>query len=1038
MFSKIFIERPKLAMVVSLVMVISGLISINRLPVAEYPEIAPPTLYVFCNYAGAGSQVVTDTVGTPIEDEINGVEDLLYFSSSSDNNGLYICTVTFNSGTDSDIAMVNLQNAIKRAEPRLPTEVVREGITVMKRSSDMLAVYAFQTDGTSMNLVELNNYLDSNIKDALTRIDGVSQIEIWSLQNYAMRIWLDPLRISALGLSVSDITSAIGSQNIQAAAGDIGSENSNDYITYKLNVQGRLVTAEEFGDIVIRRDTDNSVIYLKDVARVELGSSSYTGGDFLNEKPVIAMGIYRSTDANALATMNKIKAELSVWETRFPAGVSSILAYDPTEFIEISMLEILTTIIAALVLVVLITYIFLQDWRATLIPGIAIPVALLGTLPFLLLLGFSINVLTMFGLILVIGSLVDDAIVVVENAQSLMTRENLDPKAAALKSMDQITGAIIATTMVTVACYAPLIFYAGMVGKIYMQFAVSMCIALCLSTVVALTLSPALCALILRKPPERSPKIFLPFNVVMDGSRKFYLWGVGILVRRSITTLVLLVITFIAIYWIYDRIPSSFLPDEDKGAIICNVELPRGASQSRTLAANAEIQQKLKGIKGIKNVLTVCGFSIMSGSGENTGLAIIVLEHWDKRKTPDQSLGAIMTEVNKRLSTIASAQILAFAPPAIDIGDSNGVTFNICGIGDIDLYEFAEVSRTFSGALNADPRVMYASTSFNADTPQLYFDLDRAKAESLGVRTDAIFSTLQGKLASYYVNDFNLYGKSYYVKIQSDSEFRASENDILEIQVPNSSGEMVPLRSLGTLRHIVGPSRISRFNKMISAEMSLQGLPGTSSGDLMRLIENTELPPEYHIEWTGVSYQERENEGQIFYLLALAGIFAYLFLVGQYESWSIPMPVMLSVTFALLGAWLGLFLTGQTFSIYAQLGMVMLIGLAAKNAILMVEFSKTERESGLPIAEAAMNGANLRYRAVLMTAWSFLLGVLPLVIATGAGAESRKAIGITTFSGMLLATLVGIFFTPALYALCQKLRERIKMIFTRSKAVSHE
>ncbi len=1031
-------------MVISLVMVIAGLISINRLPVAEYPEIAPPTLYVSCSYEGAGSQVVADSVGTPIEDEINGVEDLLYFSSNSNNSGQYFCTVTFKSGTNSDIAMVNLQNAVKRAEPRLPSEVVREGISVMKRSSDMLAVYAFQTDGSHMTLVELNNYLNSSIKDVISRIDGVSQIEIWSEQSYAMRIWLDPLRMSSLGLSVSDITTAINSQNMQAAAGNIGSENSNDYITYKLNVQGRLVTAEEFGDIVVRRDVDNSVVYLKDIARVELGANSYLGGDFLNETPVIAMGIYRSTDANALATMKSIKAEIKNWETRFPTGVSCILAYDPTEFIEISMMEILVTIVSALVLVVLITYIFLQDWRATLIPAVAIPVALLGTLPFLLLLGFSINVLTMFGLILVIGSLVDDAIVVVENAQSLMAREHLDAKAAALKSMEQITGAIVATTMVTVACYAPLIFYAGMVGKIYMQFAVSMCIGLCLSMVVALTLSPALCALILKKPPERASKLFLPFNIVLEGNRKFYLWGVRILVRRSFLTLILLLVSLGAIYWIYDKIPSSFLPDEDKGAIICNIELPRGASQSRTLAANAEIQEKLKGIKGIKNVLTICGFSIFSGSGENTGLAIIVLDHWDKRKTPDLSLGAIMEEVNKRLSTIASARIIPFTPPAIDIGDSNGVTFNICGIGDIDLYEFAGAAGEFAAELNKDPRVMYASASFNADTPQLFFDLDRAKAESLGVRTETIFSALQGKLASYYVNDFNLYGKSYYVKIQSDSEFRASENDILEIQVPNSSGEMVPLRSLGTLRHIVGPNQITRFNKMVSAEMNLQGHPGTSSGDLMRLIEQTKLPSQYHIEWTGVSYQERENEGQIFYLLLLAGIFAYLFLVGQYESWSIPIPVMLSVAFALLGAWLGLLLAGETFSIYAQLGMVMLIGLAAKNAILMVEFSKTERERGLSVAEAAMNGANLRYRAVLMTAWSFLLGVLPLVIASGAGAESRQAIGITTFSGMLLATLVGIFFTPALYALCQRLREKIKpyigRIFTghQYKEISHE
>ncbi len=1034
MLSKFFIERPRFAIVISLLMVLAGVISINRLPVAEYPEIAPPTLYVLCSYAGASGQVVADTVGTPLEDEINGVEDLLYFSSSCDNNGGYQCIVTFKSGTDSDMAMVNLQNAIKRAEPRLPTEVIRDGISVMKQSTDMLAVYAFQTDETSMSLPELNNYLDGNVKDALSRLDGIAQVEIWSDRKYAMRVWLDPLRMSGLGISVDDITAAINGQNIQAAAGNIGAEDSNDHITYKLNVQGRLITAEEFGDIIIRRDADNSVIQLKDIARVELGATSYLGGDMLNGVPAIAMVINRSTDANALATMGRVKAEMAAWEKRFAPGVSSVIAFDPTEFIEISMKEIFSTILEALVLVVLITYLFLQDWRATLIPAVAIPVSLLGTLPFLWMLGFSINVLTMFGLILVIGSLVDDAIIVVENCLSLMERENLDAKTAAIKSMKQITGAIIATTMVTVACYAPLAFYAGMVGQIYIQFAVSMCIALCLSAVVALTLSPALCALILRKPGGKAARVFKPFNFVLDGSRKIYLGGVGILARRAILTALLLAITLGGIYLLYGKIPASFLPQEDKGFVMCNIELPRGASQKRTKAALEEFTESLKEIKGIKNVLTVCGFSLLSGSGENTGLAFVVLDHWDQRKSPELSLDSIMEQLNQRCHAVASATIIPFAPPAIEIGSTDGVSFNLCGIGDVDSFDLAATARKFTAALEADPGVMYAMTSFNADTPQLYFDLDRLKAESLGVKTDAVYSTLQGKLASYYVNDFNLYGKSYYVKIQSDSEFRSSMNEILEIQYPNGDGEMVPLRSLGTLKHIVGPAQITRFNKMASAEITVQGASGVSSGELMRLIEKTELPPQYHIEWTGLSFQERENEGQILYLMALATLFAYLFLVAQYESWSIPVPVMLSVAFALFGAWLGLFLTGDSFGIYAQLGMVMLIGLAAKNAILMVEFSKAERERGVSVFEAAMNGANLRYRAVLMTAWSFLLGVLPLVIASGAGAESRRAIGITTFAGMLMATFVGIFFTPALYALCQRIRENTKRMFAKTFA----
>ena len=522
MFSKIFIERPRLAFVLSLVLVLTGLISLGKLPVAEYPEIAPPTLLVSTSYPGASTEVITQTVAMPIEDEINGVDDLLYFFSTSDNSGNYTCRVTFQSGTDTDIAMVNLQNAVSRAEVNLPSDVTKNGITVEKRGNDLLAMFAFLTDGREMDLMELNNYVDANIKDAICRISGVSGAEIMSTREYSMRIWLNPLRMSGLGISTSDITTAVESQNIQAAAGSIGTEHSNRYINFKLNVKGRLIQAEEFGNIILRHDTDGSIVRLRDVADVEIGASSYAGKSMFNGRESVGLGVYRAPDANALETVNKIKAELEKWGKLLPEGVSYAIAYDPTEFIKVSMKEIVTTLVSALLLVVLITWLFLQDWRATLIPSIAIPVALLGTFPFLYALDYSINVLTMFGLILVVGSLCDDAIVVVENCQALMEREGLSPKAAALKCMSQITGAIIATTLVTVACYAPLAFYGGMVGNIYMQFAVSMCIALCLSTVVAMTLSPALCALLLRKPDGHVPVIFRPFNRVLDGSRKLY------------------------------------------------------------------------------------------------------------------------------------------------------------------------------------------------------------------------------------------------------------------------------------------------------------------------------------------------------------------------------------------------------------------------------------------------------------------------------------------------------------------------------------
>ncbi len=1032
MFSRIFIERPRFAIVISLVMVLSGVISLYKLPVAEYPEIAPPTLYVSATYTGASAEVIAQTVAMPIEDEINGVDDLLYYSSTSDNSGNYSCSVTFKSGTDTDIAMVNLQNAVKRSEAKLPTDVTKIGINVSKRGGDILAMFTFLTDGATYNMMELNNYVDANIKDAIARIDGVSSANVMSLQEYSMRIWLDPIRMSGLAISTSDITRAVEAQNIQAAAGAIGSENSNHFVNYKLNVQGRLKTAKEFENIIVRHDSDGSIVRLKDVARIEVGASSYSGECMFNGKQVVGLAVYRAPEANALATVNRVKTELNKWRERFPKGVSYDVAYDPTEFIDVSLQEIAGTLVIALLLVVLITWLFLQDWRATLIPSIAIPVALLGTFPFMYALDYSINVLTMFGLILVIGSLCDDAIVVVENCQGLMEREGLSPREAALKCMGQITGAIIATTLVTVACYAPLAFYGGMVGAIYTQFAVTMCISLCLSTVVAMTLSPALCAILLRKPDGRVPLLFKPFNIVMDFSRGIYSSIVGLLVRRAILTAILFAAAGACVWYFYGRIQSSFLPGEDKGVIMCNIELPSGASLARTNAVLKEFEKSVAGMKGIRSVMLVSGQSMMSGAGENTALSFLALEHWDKRKSPETQLNSMIAELQKRTRHITDASIIFFTPSAImGLGMTGGATFNICGIGEVNPEELSATAKKFAMELTARPESRYAMTAYNADTPQLFLDIDREKAEMLGVEVNSIFSTLQSKLASLYVNDFTMLGKNYKVKMQSTAEYRSTLDNIREIQVKNDDGEMVPLSSLGTLKYMVGPRQIIRFNKMTSADMNAQAANGVSSQRLMDIVEKIELPKNYHIEWTNLSYQEKENQGQIVFLMILALLFAYLFLVAQYESWTIPVPVMLSVTFAVLGALVGLFLTGETMSIYAQLGMVMLIGLAAKNAILMVEFSKQERESGKSIVESAMNGANLRYRAVLMTAWSFLFGVFPLVIATGAGSASRRAIGITTFSGMLVATLIGILFTPALYALFQRLRESVKRRFLK-------
>lgn len=895
---------------------------------------------------------------------------------------------------------------------------------------------AFQTDGTSLSLNELVNYVNNNVKDALARLEGVSSSDMMSQQEYAMRIWMDPLRMSGLGISSSEIRSAVEAQNVQAAAGTLGAEGSNRYVSYKLNVQGRLKTAEEFGEIVIRSDADSGrIVRLRDVATVELGSSSYSGRSTFNGKESVGLSLYRSPDANALATMNRIKAELAIWEQRFPPGVSYSIAYDPTKFIVTSMREMVSTLVVALILVVLVTWLFIQDWRATLIPAVAIPVSLVGTFSVMYALGYSINTLTMFGLILVIGSLVDDAIVVVENTQGIMEREGLPAREAAIKSMRQITGAVIATTLVTVACYAPLAFYGGMVGAIYRQFAVSMCVALCLSTVVALTLSPALCALVLRRSGGQCAPIFLPVNRFLDALRGRYLGLTGRLVRRGGLTLGILGGTFLGVWLLYGHIPPSFLPMEDKGVIFCNVELPGDAVQERTDAVLATVRERLAAIPGIHSAMQVSGMSMLSGSGENAAMCIVELDPWEERSAPPTRLSAIMGQIQARTHDIAAASIVAFTPPAImGLGATGGASFDICGIGDIDASALATVTDAFVRDLSARPETMFAMTAYDAATPQLRLRLDREKAELLGVQAGTVFSTLQDVLASYYINDFTLSGNNFEVNLQAGADSRSSLHHVEELLIPNSNGDMVPLSALGTLQYEVGPRQITRFNKMVAAEINAQSAPGVSSGDLYTAIEGTKLPAGYHIEWTGLSYQEKQNTGQIVFLMGLALLFAYLFLVAQYESWTIPVPVMLTVSFAVLGALLGLTVCGESMSIYAQLGLVMLIGLAAKNAILMVEFSKQEREGGKGIEEAALSGANLRFRAVMMTAWSFLFGVLPLVFADGAGAASRQAIGITTFAGMLAATCVGIVFTPALYAVFQRLREKASGKFHGGRA----
>ena len=1026
--SSLFINRPKLAWSVSIVLTLCGAICLTRMPVAEYPQITPVTITVSGTYTGASATDLDASVGQILEDEINGVEDIWYYKSSKNSKGAYTCYCTFRPGTPSNVALMNVQNAVKRAEPKLPTEVTQNGLTVKKSPEDRMVMYCFMTDGREMDIMELSNYVEKQIADAVARVEGVGQVST-SGRTYAMRIWLDPIKLAGMDISIDEIKNAVLSQNIQAAAGTVGGEYANKYLNFKLNVKGRLKTKEEFENIVVRSNpATGAQVLVKDIARVELGCKGYTIRSRFNDQPAVYLEAYKSPDANSLATANRVKAEVEKWVKRLPAGVEVTLGDDTTAFTVVFLKETFWTLIIALILVIAITYLFLQDWRATFVPAIAIPISLLATFAVLYPLGFTLNVLTMFGLILVIGSLVDDAIVVVENCQSLMLREKLSAKEAAEKSMTQITGAIIATTLVTLACYVPLAFYSGMVGMMYVQFAVTMCVALCFSTVVALMLSPVLCAYMLKPPREKPHAIFFPFNWSLDLFRNGYLAFVKFFVRHGIITFLFFAAFAFGLWYFSGKVPTSFLPKEDRGYIKFDARLSEGQSLDRTIEISDAIYERFRAIPGVVSASQRCGSCSMWGSGENLFTQFARLEHWDKRVgDPEKHIDVIMDKMREVLKDFPQVDYILTQPAAIKgLGGSAGVGFNFCSIEGCEPEELLEAADGFLAALRERPEVKAAKHGFTCATPQLELKLDRRKADILGLTPKKIFGTLQNKLASYYVNDFNIKGGVYQVKLQNDPDHRGGVNDIEAIRIPTADGASVPISSLGTIEYIGGTRETMSYNKMLAAWCDVTPMPGVASGEMMKLIENMPKPKGFDIEWGPVQSQERQNEGQLFWLMTMALIFAYLFLVAQYESWTIPLSVMLSVMFAVFGAFLGLYLTKIDLSIYAQLGCVMLIGLAAKNAILMVEFSKQERESGKPVVEAAMNGANLRFRAVMMTAWSFVIGVLPLAFATGAGSGAMRAIGVCTMSGMLAATFVGIIFVPSIYAAIQRLREFFK------------
>jgi HAE1 family hydrophobic/amphiphilic exporter-1 len=981
-------------------------------------------------YPGASAQVVKDTLAAPIEQQMNGVEDMLYMQSDCTNNGGYSLEVTFAVGSNPDIDQVNVQNRLQLAESQLPKEVVDQGIDVRRRSSDMLGVVAFTSPQGTHDRLFLSNYVARTIKDALQRVNGVSDVYIFGELEYSMRIWMDPDRLTAMNMSPDEVIQAIRQQNIQATVGSIGTAPSlpGQQMQYTLNARGRLEEPGEFENIIIRINEKGGLVRVKDVATVDLGGRDYSTQGKFNNHPAVLLALYRSSDANALASMNAVKAELDNQARLMPEDMTYTIPYDTTEYVVEAIQEIVFTLGLTFLLVVLVIFIFLQNVRATLIPAAAVPVSIIGTFAALLALGYNLNTISLFALILAIGLVVDDAIVVVENVHRIMEEENLGAKEASVKAMTQVTGPVIATTLVLLAIFVPVAFMPGITGMLYKQFGVTLCISVVISSICALTLSPALCSILLKtpKPHRRGPLGW--FNSFLKISRNWYISIVSWLVRYLIIA-VLLFLVFAGSAWLFSRyIPSSFLPQEDKGGFFIDVELPEGASLERTDKVTGKVAENLMATEGVENVLAVNGFSLLSGRSESVGFVIADLAKWDERKTPGLQIDALVGKATQQLNAITTASIRAFVPPPIQgLGTTGGFDFRLQAMKDQSPQELASVAMALAGKANQEPSLTRVYTTFSADTPQFFIHLDRTRMEELDVPVSRLFSTLSQQLGSQYVNDFNIYGRTYQVKVRGQAKYRATLEDIKDLYVINEKGKKVPVDNLISLSTIIGARVMNRYNQFTSAAIKGEAAPGYSSGQAMATMERLSretLPEGYSFAWSTMSYQEQKSSGTVGYLFALALIFAYLFLVALYESWNLPVSIILSVVVATLGAFIGLWLTGHPLSIYAQIGMVLLVALAAKNAILIVEFARDRKNEGVSAYTAAVEGAEIRFRPVLMTAFTFILGVAPLVWAMGAGAASRKHIGTVVFSGMIAATMVGILIIPALYFLFQRLGEK--------------